>query len=256
MEIQTEFEFWEGFLPTPRCRKLRYREAKAITTVTVPEVTEAEAPVAFRVTEYDIHSGGPATTPYRLWNNRIWKPRMWNEEVCGTEGALPVKELQHIVRSPSCRTFQSTEEAIKNKNAVASNYLIVGGTVYFITDEPRYVVMTFGLGHNHGGTSLFVETGYNSNISHERYFTALERDKALAAARRIAGNRGDTESLPRLGEHENIEVVLPEAVKCNPAKDHSDGDPFLNGLESLTETADSVAEAGFLVLTKNLSELK
>lgn len=255
MEIQTKFEFWEGFLPTSRCRKLRYRKAKAATIVTVSEVTETEAPVAFRVTEYDIHSGGPATTPYRLWHGRFWRPRMWNEEVCGAEGALPTEELQHVV-SRSCRTFQSTEEAAKALSATASAYLVVDGTVYIETGEPRYVVMTFGLGHNHGGTAIFVETGYNFNISHDRYFTALDRDKALAAARRIAGNRGDTEDLPHLGYHENIEVLLPEAVKCNPAKDHGDGDPFLNGLESLTEAADSAMEAGVLVIAKTMSELR
>lgn len=255
MEIQTEFKFRRSYLPTPRCRKWRQREEKSATAVTVPEVTAAEAPVAFRVTEYDMHTGGPATTPYLLWHGRLWRPRMWYEEVCGTEGALPPEELHQII-SRSYRTFQSEEEAIKSENAVASDYLIVDGVVYFITDEPRYVVMTFGLGHNHGGTAIFVETGYNSNISHERYFTALERGKALAAARRIASNRGDTEDLPHLGDHKNIEVLLPEAVKCNPAKDHGDGDPFMNGLEALTETADSAAEAGILVLTKTLSELK
>lgn len=37
----------------------------------------------------------------------------------------------------------------------------------------HYVVNTLGLSHNHGGTAMFIEYGYNGNISKNNYFNVL-----------------------------------------------------------------------------------
>jgi hypothetical protein len=99
--------------------------------------------------------------------------------------------------------------------------------------EPRYVVNTFGMGNNHGGTGMFIEKGYNSNISHTNYFSALNYDKACQYADEIALQRGDTKSIPvRTNCGNTIEVIINEVVNVNPAKDHGDGDEFINSIES------------------------
>ena len=46
----------------------------------------------------------------------------------------------------------------------------------------------------------------------------------------------------------NIEVVLPELVHRNPQKDHGNGNPFLNSLESVITGSSSVTEAGLLAM--------
>ena len=89
-----------------------------------------------------------------------------------------------------------------------------------------YVVNTFGLGHNHGGTGFFIEYHYNPNIPNINYFNALQRKEAIEYGKKVAAGRGDTDSIPGLGDHEIIEVLMPEMVKRNPQKDHGGGNPF------------------------------
>lgn len=118
-----------------------------------------------------------------------------------------------------------------------------------------YVINTFGLGQNHGGTGFFITDCYNPNISNQNYFNALEREQAIAYGKRIAANRGDTESMEGMGKHAKIEVLLPEMVKRNPQKEHGEGDSFLNSLERLIEGSDSTAEAGLLCVAKTIKSL-
>ena len=46
-----------------------------------------------------------------------------------------------------------------------------------------------------------------------------------------------------MGEYDIIEVLMPEMVKRNPEREHGDGDPFINSLESMIEKTESSAEA-------------
>lgn len=82
-----------------------------------------------------------------------------------------------------------------------------------------YNVTIFGLGHNHGGTGFFIEYHYNPNISSKNYFNALEREKAITYGKQIALNRGDTDSIEGMGEHDIIEVLMPEMVKVESRLD-------------------------------------
>ena len=128
--------------------------------------------------------------------------------------------------------------------------------VWIECGEPRYVYNTFGLGHNHGGTGLFIEQHFNPNIPNTHYFSALERDRAIEAAVDAAMRRGDDQSVEGIRTCEEIEVLIPEAVKVNPMQQHGEGDPFLNSLNALTEGSDSVMEAGILAMAFTAKEIK
>lgn len=51
-----------------------------------------------------------------------------------------------------------------------------------------------------------------------------------------------------MGDHDIIEVLMPEMVHRNPQKDHGEGDSFMNSLENLISGSDSVMEAGLLAM--------
>ena len=48
----------------------------------------------------------------------------------------------------------------------------------------------------------------------------LQREEAIKYTKEKALKRGDTDDLERIGESYNIEVLIPEAVKCNPQIEH------------------------------------
>ncbi len=246
MKFDIPIKYSEPYLP-PRCRKYRYREAEDIISVDVEEARETDAPIAFEVDTYR------EKVILHLYKDKLWRAVMWNEMCCGKEGLFPLNQLRDTLRYRVCPSRYSREEVVSSIQEAAQCFLLLDGKVYRPGSEPRYVVMTFGLGHNHGGTSLMVDYFYNSNISHKAYFTALQRDEAIQAAKETALRRGDTNDADSIGTAYNIRVLLPDQVKCNPAAEHGDGDPFLNKLHALTEIAPSVDIAAALVICETLS---
>ena len=57
-----------------------------------------------------------------------------------------------------------------------------------------------------------------------------------------------------MGDHDIIEVKMPEMVKRCPQNDHRDGEPFLNGLESIISQSNSIGEAGLLTVLTTMAE--
>lgn len=183
-----------------------------------------------------IYSGPGAAAPFRnFWKNV-------SDALC----------LRHPIRSHGLHQwlgdadYQSREEVVcrewvdDNRDAVMARALEIAANLKAMdrqmvrpVGEPRYVVQTFGLGNNHGGTGMFVVQSYNTNIPHTAYFSALDYDKACEFADAVAERRGDNESIPvRPNGGHTIEVLIPEAVKVNPAKQHGDGCEFINSIES------------------------
>ena len=248
MNITKQYTYQESYLPTKRHKIPCWRDVKDEITVTVPELTTKEAPVAFVVKDYK------TTTEYRLWNDRLWVKTKWSRMVCGKSGLCPIAELIDRLKSYEgwYSEKKSKEQAVSEIVDYANKFIIIDNIVYNEIGEPRYVIMTFGLGHNHASTSLMLDNYYNSNIGKERYYNALEREKAIAEAKRIAERRGDTESIPHIGRFYHIEVLIPEAVKCNPQREQGDGDPFLNRVEELTEVAPDSMTAALLAMSEFL----
>ena len=143
-------------------------------------------------------------------------------------------------------------ESIRNE---AKNYLFFDGKFWKEINEPRYLINTFGLGHNHGGTGFFIEYHYNPNIPAKNYFNALQREDAIMYGKTVATKRGDTESVDTIGEYCNIEVVMPEMVKVEPNKQHSGGNDFINTMNAVIDEASSIGEAGILCLALTMNEI-
>lgn len=260
MKITVEFTYWEGYLPTKRHKKLKWREALAETDVNVPEVDSDTAPVVFKVKDFIMHASGYEVFDVRQYNGRLYRLAYKHDYYANApHEPYPVNEMvskisrRHKLYYGNGPADRSKEQAENDIRDFASRFLVVNGEVFHICGEPIYGIYTYGLGHNHGGTSLSVDFSYNGNISANRYFTALQKDDAIAEARRIASARGDTDSLDRIGDEEII-VLDPNAVTRNPAKDHGNGDPYLNKLEDIMAGSSSSLEAGFRVVTDAFAE--
>lgn len=275
MKFNIDFYYTESFLPSKRHRRLRSRRVQGSVEVEIPELSDF--PVAFIVHDYkSVYANAKS---YKDFDGASGEYRMFQEEIRTYAGKLfmPVRithgcaislnfePLDYIRRQLSDRDHWNyyendlfSEESIVVESDIqehidriqekAKNFIIFDGKVWEVCEEPMYVIITFGLGHNHGGTGFFVEYHYNTNISKNNYFNALERDQAIAYGKKIAAGRGDTKSIEGMGDHDIIEVLMPEMVKRNPQKEHGDGDKFMNGLEELVVSSDSSMEAGLLVL--------
>lgn len=279
MIFNIEFWYREKYLPTKRHRNLRSRYVKDSVDIYVKELSPDEFPVAFIVHDYKSVNETAKTyydfngySDYRMFSEEI---RTYNGElykpVRVTHGAaisLNFEPLDYIKKhieeyepywkygedftDKSISVQNNIEECKKKILAKASCYVIYNGVVWKKCEEPMYEIVTFGLGHNHGGTGFFITQHYNSNIGYKNYFNALEREKAIAYGKSVALKRGDTESVDRIGEYYNIEVLIPEMVKRNPAKDHGDGDEFMNSIEDMIEETDSAMEAGLLAMIMSM----
>lgn len=217
MKFMAVIKYMEGYLPTPRCRKLRFRECTEEVYTDIKEVSKNDAPVAFEVEGYE----------YRIYDNRLFS--LSRDIMCCEreyeylKGDI-ISQFKFIFEK--CSTFygfeeEDTREAMIEKLKNYSNsYIIMDGKVWEVNGEPRYLISVFGLGRNHGGTALSVTNHYNCNISSGAYFNAFERDKGIEKALKIAIGRGDTESIEGIKNCAEIKVLIPSMVKCNPLKDH------------------------------------
>lgn len=272
----------EKYLPTKGCRKLKKRIVKNTVDVEIKELSGEGFPVAFIVHDYkSIYKSAKSyddfdrSGDYRIFSEEIrtFKGNLY-KPVRVTHGAaisMCFESLAYIKTAlEECEPYWenaedfSEESIIKESNisecrdAVlkkAEQYVIFDGKVWAKCNEPMYVIITFGLGHNHGGTGFFIDYSYNGNIPNTNYFNALERDKAIAYGKEVAARRGDTESIEGMGERDIIEVLMPEMVKRNPNKEHGAGDEFMSSIEKIIECTGSAAEAGLLTMAMSLKRL-
>lgn len=275
MQFSVPYYYKQQYLPTSRHRKTRGRYVLNTVEVEIAEPTEQQFPVAFVVTDYgyiyEEENASPKfilhSTEIRVHNNMLWRAVRHSERVSHGVGWMPASM---IVSELSCdRSYYKSDESFTEYSIdmgdnraeledviqqKASQYIIFAGKVWRPCGEPMYNITTFGLGHNHGGTGIFVDYYYNSNLPAKNYFSALERERAIAYGKMVAMRRGDTDDIDRIDSTPKmIEVLMPQMVKRNSAKDHGDGDPFLNSLEEAIEKADSVMESGLcaIALCKN-----
>jgi len=255
MIVNSELSFWESYLPSPRHRKVRLREVKRNFSATVVETAGSEAPVAIRMkrrSRWDGPSdyGTSKVLEYRWHNNRLFVPvrlsrfRRLNGE---RQRMATSKDLHYC---GSYHFGESSDEAQRRFDEWAASWLLVDGRLHEEIGEPRYVIMTFGLGCNHGigwGTSLSVDHWYNSNIHRDRYFRIDQEEEARKAGREIAERRGDTNAFPHFDRrlYERFTILKPEAIHLNPKKEHGTGCDFINKVESLVEAAKNPTLAGF-----------
>ena len=236
MKFDINYEYDEKYLPNKRCRKEENRAVKDICQVDIREITdEKDFPVALRVTDYGItpqkeHEYKPGTIDIRYFEGKCWKE--WRiPSGTGIHELIPIDELgseieyksrsfsEHVyenderpyVEGVSVITADTREQCIRNIISMAKDYLIFDGKVWVLSSLPYYGIMTYGLGHNHGGTSLLIQWTSYDTIGYDDYL-ADQKEQAFAHAIKVAEGRGDTEYVPEIKESPlNIEVLIPEA---------------------------------------------
>lgn len=191
----------DNYIP-PRCRKPRYAEFPVSTVVEVPVLSEADVALAFTVN--DIHEGDIEVVEY---NGKLYRPAKEpvRRESGGHDDMTIESTYFETERELRYLGAHSEQEFIFMARETVAKQIVIGDKVYRETTEPRYVVQTFGLGHNHGGTGLLETWDDNPNVASESYFRADEFEKARARAIEIAKGRGDTDDVPRL---ESMEPVI------------------------------------------------
>lgn len=273
-----EIDFWnmEKYLPTKRHRVLRERYVKNSMEVEIKELTEQAFPLAFIVKDYDWTYTEEkkdaefklTSTEIRTYDGKLWKAVRYSECVSQGVGWMPISYIKNRLEdyTPYWKGGKDFTEAsiIKENNIAeckenilrkAEGYIIYDSKVWKTCEEPMYVINTFGLGHNHGGTGFFIEYYYNDNIPSRNYFNALEREEAIAYGKNVAANRGDTDSIDGMGDHDIIEVIMPEMVRRNPRQEHGAGDDFLNSIENMIQQTDNMSEAGILAVAMTMCEI-
>jgi len=250
MKIKANYTYSEGYLPTKRHKKLQYRGVEGYIEVEVKEVEVKDAPVILRVV-------GPFhdKIDYRQYNGKFYIQTLCSSKVCGGKGLYPIEQFIRSVEHYDTYGGNTKEEKQEQIKKYVEENIIIDNVVWNVIGEPRYVINFFGLGHNHGGTGIFLENSYNSNISKNNYFNAKERQKAIEFGKMTALKRGDTESIDMIGRYCDIEVLIPEMIKCNPQLEHGEGSEFINSLEKMINVANSVEEAELLVIAKALAEI-
>lgn len=246
--------YYCAYIPSARSQKYAFDEVTGPIKVTIPSLTSEEAPVAFRLSDYSHKEEN--NTEIRWYQGKCWK-RCTYRHTGGEELRiewLTAKDAKDEIRVSLPYGYGRSREFCQKKYREAANgYILVDGYLWRQCGEPRYVIHTFGLGYNHGGTALSVDEWYNDNICRDRYFSALDGDKAVSEANRIAERRGDTESVGRFTA--SIEVLIPEAVTIRPIQEHGEGDPFMNKINAITEAAPDSTTAGLLAIMATAQEI-
>lgn len=285
MNLKVDFTYEEKYLRTSRCRKPLARTREGIYELAIKELAKAECPIAAVVHDMKSVYEGATTTadfegngeykmfaePYRVHNGKFYKfcRASYGAAISTAQTELKyviadiksdlyrysLYEKENLFSDKSVYISDNLSEIVDNMQARANKYISLDGELWKECGEPRYVVNTFGLGHNLGGTAMFIEEFYNSNISSKNYFNAVDRDKAITYAKETAIARGDTDSVKRIGKMENIEVLIPEFFKVDPEKEHGEGNAFLNLLEDMVTSSNNATEAGILVTLATASEI-
>lgn len=267
MKITIPYECTKQVIPK-YCRKPRPSKFKGQIAVLIHEVNGGQAPIAIREHGKRFNDKSekyePTTTDYRWYRNKLWILHTFNRY---SHAPYETQTSQQFISDPYPMTnglpyYHAYDSRKANRCRImawARSVLLVDGMRWQQIDEPRYVIHTFGLGHNHGhpGTSLSSTNSYNSNISKSRYFRVDQHDLALNTAINIALNRGDDKAIPFINEwHEKFEILLPEAIRLNPNKEHGDGDPFINKLERIIEQSPTQEIAGLMIIKEAVNLLE
>lgn len=254
MKIKTWIKYEESHIP-PRCRKPRYNECEEYVQITLAEACMNDLRLAFEDKSYE------GAGKIYFYKGKLWALAKMRHVCAGGENEYgyhtPLEALvwwqEHggtYFRFDFDRKYRgrdtSREAVLKQARTDMRGYLLVDGELYHRVNEPRYCVMTFGLGHNHGGTALFVQYRYNPNISKDAYFSALQGEEAVAEANKIAQARGDTKNVGQF--QPEIEVFIPELVKVKPQKQHGNGNPLFNMFNEITSVASDPLTAGLLCM--------
>lgn len=182
----------------PRARKPRDVQRTLDLEVNIPMVTSDDAPVAISFDTNHFLSGD-----YRVHDGKLYRETAYTRENAH-------EAFESYYRGAS--SDKESEEAVAaDMDERAAQYLIIDDTVWAPADEPIYTVNTFGMGSNHGGTSLSIDslTRYKTQDGspvNEWVFPLDQREEAIAKALEVAEARGDTQSYDRIKNTEKANL--------------------------------------------------
>lgn len=189
---------------TPKgCRKPRPVPTEFTHEIEIPRFTEDEAPVAIRYLD------GSTTRELRFSGGKLYSP--------SNMGTVQ-EEIDHSVLYAHKRF-----EAIESVDSDFRGMILIGERVWELSAEPVFQVMTFGMGGNHGGTSLSVRMRNDPSDQSSCFHPLNDFPAAIDAARETAEHRGDFKSLPNIGKGLEVEVLIPEAIKFKPLSVRKNG---------------------------------
>lgn len=257
MRFDAKIKYQEEYLPTKRHRIPRIREVEEIVPVELREIKKPDAPLAMVVTNYKSYLDANGNNEFGMMDTAILAvgddlfTRKRDMYGALDKGPYSLEDFIKDAYDYQSRRFpwcsRTKEAALEVLQDFIGSHILIDGELFEQVGEPCYMVNTFGLGHNHGVTAMFIENFYNPNISKNNYFNALQREEAIAYATAVATRRGDTESLGKF-DAINIQVFMPELIRCNPQAEHGNGNPLLNEMEDIAQASSSSFEAGLLTM--------
>lgn len=229
MELTVNYSYVEQIIP-PRCRKPRpTRFTDGVAVLAIREVTSEQAPIAIVGSEKDYQTEGYLEpVEYRWYEGRLWTScavsscsRRRAKTYVTPGSTLNLVKDSAILSNTELGIYVCVHEGKQGiadyLQACTNDWLIIDGQLHRPAGEPMYLVMTFGLGGNHGGTALMTDDFLNPNIRVEAYFSLLELEQATEYALKIASERGDTEKVSTESGYK-FELLIPEVIKWkNPA---------------------------------------
>lgn len=206
----------------PRCRNPRNFRQVATVEVTIAEITADAAPIAFRwrSSRYD-----ERFEVRRFYQGQLYK-RVKRYIGKQEDTELTVEEWIENGRPrvdpaetipPGSHFENHTQADVKaiRWQQYAESTLIIDGEPWEATEyEPCYRMMTFGLSHHHGGTSLSITERDSLSEKDTDYFRADQLDLAIEHTRALARRHGASpEEAAAMRMPDPIEVLIPEAVR-------------------------------------------
>ncbi|MFS0885026.1 hypothetical protein [Aeromicrobium sp. 179-A 4D2 NHS] len=168
------------------------------TKVRVRAVRPEDAPVAFTIDDRE----------YRYFEGKFWtvhpEPVAYSKNpVTSTTYKVPARTVYVEGPVPHEADLSNWVDEVE----VFDNLLFIDDIQWSEASEPVFYAQTFGMGHNHGGTSLSIGSPDRTNGNRYRLD---EFEEARAHAVDVAADRGDTESVTRL-ESMDPPVVVHDA---------------------------------------------
>lgn len=213
--INIDFTWTEPNVIPPRCRNPRDIERPGQNhTVYVPMVTADEAPIAFRAVQEE-----RTDKEYRWYEGRLFTPsrpyarQTWDTIPGSPEFPSEVQLNRYNSGGAKLRT-ETIEEAKASLDELFGRFLIVDDVVWVYTAwEPCYEVETYGSGT---GAYLYLTDSSRSRAVEWKFFSATERDEAIAYALSQLGDNASDFWREKIATGATIEVLIPEASTFKP----------------------------------------
>jgi len=252
IKLEIKATITKSVIPT-RCRNQRTFYVTGSYTVALRTITTDEAPIAFQWRGHSYNEN------WQVHERRLFRGKLYRPVISRYSGKRdrhlglssltenssvdslfqPIPPGAKIVADNLEETRQVAQEGLNRE-------LLIEGKRWEVCEEPRYYILTQGLGCDHGATSLNVDESYNSNIPGKHYFRADQFRQAEAYMRHVAASRGDVKNVFSLKPSDRIKVSIPAAIRLK--RNNQPGCAFLNKIEACVRRAKNPGIAGLLTV--------